>query len=39
VKSLCEHGNKTSGPYKSRIFFDKLSDSQLVKKYLAPWSE
>jgi hypothetical protein len=36
VAGFCEHGNELSGSI-SRIFFDKLSDNQLLK--YPPWSE
>jgi hypothetical protein len=36
VTDFCEHSDETSGSIK--IFFDKLSDNQLLK-YSASWSE
>jgi hypothetical protein len=39
MESFCEHGNETSGSLESRLLFEKLSDYQLFKEYLALWSK
>lgn len=33
----CEHGNDPSGSINGGDFLEKLSDSQLLKKYSAAW--
>jgi hypothetical protein len=40
VAGFCEHSNEPSGSIKrAGYFFEKLSDNQLFKQYMAPWSE
>jgi hypothetical protein len=40
VAGFCKHCNELSAFHKeSRIFFDKLSDYQLLKDYPASWNK
>jgi hypothetical protein len=39
VAGFCEHGNEPWGSIRKQDFFDKLSDNQLFKLCLAPWSK